>query len=105
MKKIVSFVLFTFLCFYANAQKRTSLPECKFVVVVEKANFYNSSDKTSNGVMTKRKAYLASGDIIWTVCKYSEEKFVYIEFTNKKGQKSVGFVKSEDLKYIERQEN
>ncbi len=77
------------------------LPDCEFVVVVQKAFFYDSDNRIATGNMIKRQGYLAAGDIVWTICKYSDSKYVYVRFKNKKGQLSKGFVLSSDLKQVD----
>lgn len=102
MKKILALLVFLFaVCFSVNAQKRMPLPECKFIVVVEKAYFYNLDNSNGTEKYIQRKGYLALGDIIWTACKYAYDEYVYVEYKNKKGQFTKGYLKSESLKEVE----
>jgi hypothetical protein len=102
MKKTLTLLAFLLtICFSINAQKRTPLPECKFIVVVEKAYFYNLDNSSGTEKYTQRKGYLALGDVVWVVCKYSDGEYVYVEFKNKKGQITKGYIKSTELKEVE----
>ena len=83
----------------SNGQ-RLPLPECKFKVTVAKTYFYNSSTGGPSGVMTKRKGYLEKGDLVWTICKYSDDKYVFVKFKNKKGQVTEGLILSADLEEL-----
>ena len=98
-RTIILFCLIVFKTLQSSGQ-RLPLPECKFKVIVEKTYFYNSSTGGPTGVMTKRKGYLTKGDIVWTVCKYSDDKYVYVKFKNKKGQVTKGLICSSDLEEL-----
>ena len=100
MKKIISLIFIITLLMQESYGQRLPLPECRFKVIAEKTYFYNSSTGGTGGVMTKRKGYLTRGDIIWTVCKYADDKYVYVWFKNKKGQITKGHILSADLEEL-----
>ena len=97
MKKtiILLSLLFT-ICISMNAQRRpnrTPLPECQFEVKAEKAYFYNIVNEGGRTSYVKRKGYLVQYDTVWTICKYSDKEYVYVEFRNQRGQVTKGFIK------------
>jgi len=83
-----------------NSQNR-ALPDCKFLVIFEKAYFYNLDKSAPVERYLKRKGYLVAGDVVWIPCKFSEGKFVYIEFKNNRGQVSKGWVRRDSLEEID----
>ncbi len=104
MKKTI--ILFSFLfaiCYTLNAQRRpsrTPLPGCQFMVVTEKAYFYNADHIGTRARFVQRKGYLVMDDMVWTACKYSDREYVYVEFRNQKGQVTKGFIKRENLEMM-----
>lgn len=83
-----------------NGQNRAS-QKCKFLVVFEKAYFYNLDKTKPVDRYIKRKGYLVAGDVVWIPCKFSQGKFVYIEFENSRGQVSKGWVRREHIEEID----
>lgn len=98
MKFILAFLLLSATNGYS--QRITPLPECPFIVKVEKTYFHNKPDLNKE-IYEKRKGYLVQGDKVWTVCKYSFDDFVYVEFKNSKGQISKGFILRKDLQELD----
>lgn len=105
MKELLITLLIVFTINPKSIGQGSVLPECKYIVVVEKAYFYNSDNTLSTGEMTKRNAYLTLGDVLWTICKYADVDYVYTIFKNKKGQTTKGFIKKEQLKEVELMES
>ena len=104
MKKTIILLSFLFaICFSMNAQRRSTpapLPQCQYMVITEKAYFYNADHSGPRTRFVQRKGYLVMDDMVWTVCKYSDNEYVYVEFRNQKGQVTKGFIKRENLEIM-----
>lgn len=101
MKKRFLLLCTTLLISFSVYSQNRTLQECKFLVIFEKAYFYNLDKSAPVERYLKRKGYLVAGDVVWIPCKFSGGKFVYIEFKNNRGQVSKGWVRRDSLEEID----
>jgi hypothetical protein len=95
-----SILVLTLLFVSPALTAQTPRPSCEMFASRDKVFFYDEVRSGGRIAYVKRKAYLVYGDRFWVDCRAADRDWVYVQFRNRKGVLTRGYLRGSDMDYV-----